>query len=353
MCKSNVPLRPPLTGDVTATRFVDMEIQEIARTDLKVSRIAYGCAGLAPWDHEPVNDLTVTKAEQLIRTAHDLGITLFDHADIYAFGNAEIVFGKVLQRSPGLRHKIVIQSKCGQVIPRDWRAGRPLGVDLRENHITGAVEGSLQRLGTDYLDILLLHTPDPLMNDVEIARAFSGLKRSGKVRHFGVSNFSAAQIERLGRHLEQPLVVNQINVGLGAIGPITDGMEFPLSLLAGRPAKAAPLCCAALGTLDYCRLRDIHIQAWSPLAGALRLKSIAKLLEVLAAERNATPSSIALAWLLQHPAEICPVIGPSQVRHLEEDCSADRITLTRKQWLSLLSAAATSSCDVEFLKPVC
>jgi predicted oxidoreductase len=182
-----------------------MKTSQIPHTDLLISRIGYGCAGLVGWDKTLVSTDEINKASRVIHTAYEHGITLFDHANLYAFGKSEATFGEVLKRVPGLRDKIVIQSKCGQSFPEDWQPGSPVRVDLSHEGIVRSVEGSLKRLATDYLDILLLHLPDALMEPQDVAAAFDELHRAGKVRYFGVSNHTAAQIQVLKECLRQPL----------------------------------------------------------------------------------------------------------------------------------------------------
>jgi predicted oxidoreductase len=326
-----------------------MQSYRIPQTELVVSRIGYGCANLASWDEAPLDKETATRADYLIKTAYEQGITLFDHADVYAFGKSEAAFGKVLEHSPGLREKIVIQSKCGQRLRPGWKPGQGIGVDLSYKHILDAVEGSLRRLGTEYLDILLLHTPDALMQEDEVANALGVLRSSGKVRHFGVSNFNAAQIKRLAKRLRQPIVVNQIHAGLDAIAPITDGLEFALAIGRGATPNINHPACIGAGTLDYCRLQDIQVQAWSPLPRSVLMPSIlsspalqhlARLLKDLASANASTPAAMALAWLLRHPANIMPIIGATNPAHLIDGCSADQMTMSRDDWYELFIAAS-------------
>jgi predicted oxidoreductase len=324
-----------------------MNTYKIPNTDLTVSRIGYGCAGLGGhWDKVPVSSDTVSKAVVLIRAAYDHGITLFDHADVYAYGKSEVAFGQVLKQSPGLREKIVIQSKCG--IRLGWPFQEPPPndphyLDFSYSHILSAVEASLERLHTDYLDILLIHHPDPLMQPEEVARAFDELKRSGKVRYFGVSNHEPVQIELLKRSLHQPLVVNQVSMGLAHSDLIAEGMDTMLHLLGGQVRGRGG------GTLDYCRLNHIQVQGYSPLRGevlkpsanpTLEVQCTAQRLTELAREKNVTPSAIALAWLLHHPAGIIPVVGSTDPEHLIENYLADEITLGQAEWYSLFALAS-------------
>lgn len=335
-----------------------MKYYKIKNTDVSVSRIAFGCASLGGWMNGVIGAETVEEAERLILTARDVGVTLFDMADFYGLGNAETAFGEVLKRTPSLRDKIVIQSKCGQIMPGDPEPDDAYRVDLSRDHILRSVEGSLKRICTDHLDILLLHAPDALMIPDEIGEAFAELKKSGKVRYFGVSNFSFMQMERLKKVIEQPLVANQIQLGLGHSHPIVDGMEWPVEVgqdgpevMSGRKpyfvnAFASP---AAPGTFDYCCLHDIQIQAFSPIRGELLspteatspgTRKAAELVAEIAARKGVSPAAIALAWLLRHPAGIVPVFSTSKPERIIQNCEADNVELSRSEWYALFAAAA-------------
>lgn len=334
-----------------------MKTHTIAGTDLAVSRLAFGCAGLGGWNKGVIDAETGVLAERLILTAHEQGITLFDHADFYGFGNGELAFGEVLRRNPSLRQGIVIQSKCGQLMPGDPHPADPYRVDLGRDHIVASVEGSLRRLNTDRLDLLLLHVPDALMDPAEVGEAFEHLKQSGKVRHFGVSNYSAAKIAWLQRHIGERLVVNQVQIGLAHSHEIADGMEFVLEVgqelarVFGGEKSGFTNAYAGIpgsGTLDYCVLNDIRLQAWGPLHGNIlkpgaatnpQERHAAELVGAIAAGHGVTPAAIALAWLARHPAGIVPVFATSSPAHLVENCAADEVELTRSEWYALFAAA--------------
>ena len=345
-----------------------MKAYKVPRTDLVVSRIAYGCHQLVDiterfkeliptgdyvamakemrvFGNEPLGKDTIAKAVRLINVAYDNGITLFDHADIYGAGKCEEAFGEVLKHSPGLRDKIVIQSKCGIRLLADPRPSDPVRFDCSGEHIVNSVEGSLRRLRTDYLDIFLLHQPDALVEPEEVAKAFEGLHRSGKVRHFGVSNHTAAQIERLKKCVCQPLVANQIQLSLEHASLIADGMEANRN----ECARITHSYTGVAGTLDYCFLHDILVQTYSPLRGSLlnppvnstpQVKQAAQALVDVAQKKNTTPSAVALAWLLRHPAGIVPIIGTTNAEHIVENCAADRVMLSREEWYTLFESAA-------------
>ena len=317
-----------------------MKTYLVPQTDITVSRIAYGCAFLGGKNE--------SKAGRLIHTACDNGITFFDHADIYG---SEEVFGKILQESPGLRDRIVIQSKCGQYVPEGHQPGDPIFVNFSREHIATAVDGSLRRLRTDHLDILLLHLSDTLLEPEEVAEAFDKLKRSGKVRHFGVSNHSPIQIELLKRCVPHPLVANQVHISFSHPYLFTTGIEVTLEAARG-PRKIPDTTYAALAgndTIDYCRLNRIQIQAWSPLRGieldATKVAASERgnplyMLNKIARQKNTTPCALALAWLLYHPGHIVPVIGSSNPEHIAEACAADSVNISREEWYTLLASAS-------------
>nr|WP_298132638.1 aldo/keto reductase [uncultured Pseudoxanthomonas sp.] len=307
---------------------------------LPTSRIAYGCMQLSrAWDATPVSADERRHAQRLIETALANGITLFDHADIYARGKSEQVFGDVLRASPGLRERMVLQSKCG-IRFADDPPGAPGRYDFSHAHIVGSVEGSLSRLGVDHLDVLLLHRPDALVEPEDVARAFDALHAAGKVRHFGVSNHTPGQIDLLRRYVRQPLVANQVELSLLHHHLIDDGV------VANTTGHAYA---SAAGTLDHCRLHDIRVQAWSPLAGGRLattsefadpvIRATSTLLRQLAEEKGVTPEAVQLAWLLRHPAGIQPIVGTTDPVRLVACCAADSVTLSREEWYALFTAA--------------
>ena len=313
-----------------------MESYPIPHTDLEVSRLAYGCMQLGGWKSGPVSEKEKRAALSVVMTAYELGINLFDHADIYGYGRSEEVFSAVWREIP--REEVVIQSKCGIILEGDPRYEGPGRYDLSYQHIVRSVEGSLQRLETEYLDILLLHRPDPLVQPEAVGQAFDELERSGKVRYFGVSNHSAWQIELLQAYLDQPLVVNQLELNLLHHHLIAEGIV--VNVAGGVDARAT-------GLLDYCRLNEIFVQAWSPVAGGRLFdagdsgerRALAGLIARLAEEKGTTQEAIALAWLLRHPSGIQPVIGTTRPERLEASAIADEVHLTREEWYALLSAA--------------
>lgn len=315
-----------------------MNHYRIPNTDLSVSRIAYGTWHLGgSWDMTPPSDDIKQQAEALIEAAVEHGINHIDLADIYTLGKSDEVVGLALKAHPGLREKLVLQEKAGIIVGSNPNFGPPGRYDFSYDHLVSAVEGSLKRLGTDYLDLLALHRPDALVEPEEVARTLDYLHSQGMVRYFGVSNHSAAQIELLKKHLSQPLVVNQLELSLVHHHLISSGILVNMTV--GDYANAA-------GLLDYCRLNDIMVQAWSPVAGGAflgsnvpeHLKRLAELTAKLAEEKQTTKDAIALAWLLKHPAGIQPIIGTKKPARIADAVLADSINLGRQEWYSLLEA---------------
>lgn len=318
-----------------------MKTIPIPRTDLHVSRIALGCMSLGGgWNDEPVTAADRSRAAAAVAAALEGGINFFDHADIYQRGKSEAVFADALRALGVAREQVILQSKCGIRFAGEPAHTSPGRYDFSFEHITASVEGILQRLRTDYLDILLLHRPDPLVEPEEVARAFDLLHGAGKVRYFGVSNHTPAQIALLQAALNQPLVVNQVELSLLHSFLVDDGV------LAN---QRAAVYANAGGTLDYCRLHGILVQAWSPVArGALssppadapsNVRNAAALAAELAAVRGTTSDAIVLAWLLRHPAGIQPVIGSADPQRIAASCRADEVTLSREEWYRLTIAA--------------
>lgn len=301
------------------------------------SQLVLGCMGLGGgWSGNPVTPELIKQAHEAVDAAQSIGITMFDHADIYARGNAELVFGKVLQERPELRDQIMIQSKCG--IRFDEGPGRPGRYDFSKEHITASVEGILTRLNIESLDILLLHRPDPLMEPEEVAEAFLRLKQSGKVQAFGVSNMSAAQIRFLQASIQEPLIVNQLEMSLLKLDWLDNGIH--------QNQKQGTQVSFPDGTMEFCQTENIQIQAWSPLAKGLfsgkdleghseAVKQTAALVQSMSEEKGTTREAIVLAWLMRHPARIQPVIGTSQAQRIRACGDAAKIELTREEWYSL------------------
>jgi len=309
-----------------------MKKMQLGKTSLQVSRIGLGCMRLSDSREE---------AMATVQAALDQGIDFFDHADIYGRGRREEVFSALWERQPGLRSRVVVQSKCGIRHPGEPSARAPKRYDFSYEHIVRSVEGSLRRLKTDYLDVLLLHRPDALVEPEEVARAFDELQQAGKVRYFGVSNHTAAQIQLLQAYVTQPLVANQVELSVTHAWLINDGVVFNRN----EPDPVA----RGDGTIEYCRLQRITIQAWSPLARGeiagkplsapdARTERTAALIGQVAEEKGVSREAIAIAWLLRHPAHIQPIVGTTNPRRVAAVCQADEVDLSREEWYSLFEA---------------
>ncbi|MBD8067982.1 aldo/keto reductase [Bacillus sp. PS06] len=315
-----------------------MKQMPLQKRGISSSRLALGCMGFGGgWNQEPITKEHIIQAEKAIDTALSAGITFFDHADIYTMGKAEKVFGEILQSNHALREKIVIQSKCGIRFPEGNIPGR---YDFSKDYIIQSVDGILSRLGTEYIDILLLHRPDPLMDPEDVAEAFDSLKQAGKVKYFGVSNMNASQMKFLQSNLSDPLVVNQLEMSLSHLDWVDHGVHVN--------QKAGENGYFSDGILEYCQMEDIQIQAWSPLAkGKFSGRSVinendsvaktAHLVKKLAQEKETTLEAIVLGWLMKHPAKIQPVIGTTNPTRIKASADAIRIaeTMTREEWYTL------------------
>jgi predicted oxidoreductase len=283
----------------------------------------------------------VDAAAAAIEAARGIGITLFDHADIYTRGKAEAVFGDVLAATPGLRGQIQLQSKCGISLAE---GGVPGHYNLSRDAILDRVKASLDRLRTDYLDILLLHRPDPLLEPSEVAAAVGQLMAEGKVRALGVSNMSAAQIEYLQDALETPIVANQLEMSLHKAAWVesTVLVNREEGFDAGFPH----------GTVEHCMRKGIELQAYGSLARGRYTgapaesateadRATTELLAGLADEKGTTPEAVLLGWLMRHPARISPVVGSSRPERIAACAGAAEVaaSMTRIEWYSLWTAA--------------
>ncbi|MFF3287010.1 aldo/keto reductase family oxidoreductase [Streptomyces sp. NPDC003023] len=304
-------------------------------TDTGGTRLLYGCMGLGgSWDSTPYGAPDIAAAEAAVEAALDCGITTFDHADIYRHGKAEAVFGEVLSRAPGLRDRIVLQTKCGIRLADGDRPGM---YDLRGESIVRRVEESLGRLGTDHVDVLLLHRPDPLADPEDIAGALTSLHRQGLVRGFGVSNMGAAQISLLQSFLDLPLAANQLEMSLHR----RDWLES--AVLVNTPEAAS--VGFPFGTVEHCRANGIRLQAWGALAQGRftgrqetpAQDATARLVASLAAAKDTTPETILLWWLQRHPARIAPVVGSARPERIRAcgDAALREPELTHEEWYRL------------------
>ena len=313
---------------------------QLGKSYLMVSQIALGCMGLGgEWDAKiPLTKSDEVAAIKAVEAALEQGINFFDHADIYKGGKAEAVFSSIWDAKLVDRESIFIQSKCGIRLMNDLYEGSAPHYDFSYEHIMHSVDGILSRLKVDYLDSLLLHRPDTLMEPEEVAKAFSKLKESGKVRYFGVSNHNGAQIDFLQSYLDEPLVANQMELSLLQSNLIDEGLNVN--------SLVNPLDYRSQGTLEYCRHHQITLQAWSPLAGGSLTKEevsseheeMIKLIQLYANEYGVSREAIMVAWLLRHPAQIQPIVGTKTPTRLQAICEAMKVTLTREQWYRLYNS---------------
>lgn len=302
------------------------------------SRLIYGCMGLGGgWNNQPATSQDVQQAHNIIEQALALNINVFDHADIYTFGKAELVFGKVLKENPSLRDSLILQSKCAIRFEDD--AG-PKRYDFSARWIEQSVEGILQRLNIEQLDILLLHRPDPLMELEEVANILTTLQQQGKIKHVGVSNMHGHQIAYLQSALATPIIANQLEMSLAFRDWIEDGITT--NSLANRQLGYTP------GTLEHCMQNNIQLQAWGSLAqgrytGAKAQNEVdaatANLVYKLAGDYETTPEAIVLAWLMRHPANIQPVLGSTNIERIKSCEKAMQVKLSREHWYLLLETA--------------
>lgn len=299
---------------------------KIANCDLIASEISLGCMRIA--------DMPKQEIATLIQAALDEGINFFDHADIYGGGQSEVKFAEALDMNSSVREKMILQSKCG------IRKG---SFDFSKEHILSSVDGILQRLQTDYLDVLLLHRPDALVEPEEVAEAFTQLENAGKVRHFGVSNQNPMQIELLKKFVKQPLVINQLQLSITNTGMMDAGMNVNMQIDASVNRDGS--------ILDYCRLKEITIQPWSPFQygffeGAFlnnaKFPELNQKIDEIAASRGVTNTAIAIAWLLRHPAKMQPIVGTTNPGRVKDICKASDVKLTRQEWYGIYLAAGNT-----------
>ena len=300
-----------------------MKTITLNNTNLSIPEIGMGCMRIVELENADA-------VKSWVDTALEHGINFFDHADIYGKGRCEELFGQVL--TPSLREKIILQSKCS------IRPG--IAFDFSKEHILNSVDGILKRLNTEYLDILLLHRPDALMEPEEVADAFRILKESGKVRHFGVSNQTPMQMELLSKYCDEPLLINQLQLSIAHCPMINSGINANMYNDSGINRDG--------GVLEYCRLKDITIQAWSPFQygmfegiflGNEKFAELNKVIDDLAEKYNVTNSAIAVAWILRHPAGIQTIVGTTNKDRIAQISKASEIRLTREEWYALYMAA--------------
>lgn len=295
---------------------------ELGKSGLRVPTVAVGCMRIA--------NMTEKEIGEFIDTSLSHGANFFDHADIYGGGRSEILFGKALA---GInREDVIIQTKCGIVSGKMF--------DFSYEHIISSVDGSLKRLGTDYIDVLLLHRPDALVEPDEVARAFEELKNTGKVRHFGVSNQNPYQMQLLQKSLSMPLCANQLQFGIMHTPMIQSGINVNMYNESGINRDG--------GVLDYCRLNGITVQAWSPMQYGFfegcfvdndRFPELNSTLARIAEKYSVSKTTVAIAWILRHPAKIQPVTGTTNKVRLADSFKATEISLTREEWYEIYISA--------------
>lgn len=291
--------------------------------DLKVSQVVFGCMR--------ISELSIEELETLVNKSLDLGINFYDHADIYGGGKSETLFGEVLARNPKMREKMILQTKCG------IRKGEHVGYfDFSKEHILNSVDQSLKRLQTEYVDVLLLHRPDTLMDPKEIAEAFKELYESGKVKYFGVSNFNPMQVELLQKYVPYKLLFNQLQLSPVHSGMMTNGLFVNM--------KEEQAIDKDGSVLEYCRLHDITIQAWSIMQASWAegtfldhpdYKDLNDCLAYYAKKYGVEKNSIVVAWIANHPANIQAVCGTTKVNNLENLAKGSDVKLKREEWYEI------------------
>lgn len=287
----------------------------LAQNGPEFSRIVFGLWRLADWQMAPRERLA------LLQQAIEIGVTTVDHADIYGDYRGEALFGEALALAPQLRHRMKIVSKCGiKLVSGNRPAHRIKHYDTGRAHILASVDNSLSALRTDHLDLLLIHRPDPLMDADEIAHAFQTLRQAGKVRYFGVSNFTPAQFDLL--HARVPLVTNQVELSPLHLDPLHNG------------------------SLDQCQRLRIAPMVWSALAGGRlfsedspRAQRLRKALGDIAEERGVSPTAVAYAWILRHPSQPLVLTGSRRIEAMQEAVAATELPLTREEWFAVWSAS--------------
>lgn len=301
-----------------------MRTMKIGKSNVQAPVVAVGCMHL--------KELAKPEAERFVKTALDVGLNFFDHADIYGDGLCEKVFAEAAGMNSSVREKFILQSKCGIVRDRMF--------DFSKQHILASVDGILGRLKTDYLDFLLLHRPDALVEPEEVAAAFDQLKANGKVRNFGVSNQKPMQIKLLQKYLKQPIVANQLQLSIAFATMIAHGLHVNMHDENSFDHDES--------VLDFCRLEDITIQPWSPFQYGFfegvfldnpKFPKLNECINKIAANHKVSNVTITIAWLLRHPARMQPITGTTNVTRLKDCAKAADVTLTREEWYQIYLAA--------------
>jgi len=297
---------------------------KLGRSGLTVPAIAVGCMR--------INEMGSAQVAEWIDGALEMGANFFDHADIYGRGACEELFGQAMAEAGVKREDVILQSKCG-IIPGKM-------YDCSKEHILESVEKSLKRLGTEYLDVLLLHRPDALIEPEEVAEAFDELERSGKVRHFGVSNQNSMQMELLRRYVKQELAADQLQLSVTNSNMIRSGLEVNMQTEGAVNRDGS--------VLDYCRLHDITIQVWSPFQygffegvflGSPEYPELNQVIDEIAKGYGVSATAIATAWIMRHPAEMQMIAGTTKLGRLRDICESSEIVLGREEWYRIYLAA--------------
>lgn len=296
----------------------------LGTTSVQVPAVAAGCMRMGEEE--------ISSVERFIDTAVEVGINYFDHADIYGNGSCETVMGKALAEMPGMRERLILQSKCG-IVPG-------IMYDFSKEHIMKSVEESLKRLKTEYLDILLLHRPDALMEPEEVAAAFDELQFSGKVRNFGVSNQKPMQIELLKKYVNQPLLINQLQFSVTNAHLISSGLEVNMNTSGAVDRDGS--------VLEYCRMNQMTIQTWSPFQygffegvylGSEKYPKLNQKIDEIACSYGVSNTAVVTAWILKHPANMQMISGTMKESRLREIAKGADICLTKKEWYEIYMAA--------------
>jgi predicted oxidoreductase len=295
---------------------------KIAKEGPELSRVVYGAWRLT----DRVEETSTTKVREKIDACLEVGMTTIDHADIYGDYRCEEVFGKALKENPSLRDDMELITKCGIKLISPGRPEHKVKhYDTSSAHIMSSVDRSLKNLETDYVDLLLIHRPDPLMDYQDTAKALEEVVKAGKVKSVGVSNFTTWQFEQLSKSLSIPLVTNQVEMSVLNMNALHDG------------------------TIGQCQVEGASPMAWSPLGGGRlftgddeQAKRVQTVLGKIADAQNSTIDQVALAWILRHPAKILPIIGTNNIERIKKSADSERIEISTEQWHEIWEASAGS-----------
>ncbi|MCL2741760.1 MAG: aldo/keto reductase [Oscillospiraceae bacterium] len=304
-----------------------MRTIRLGGSGMDVPTVAVGCMR--------IGSLEPKEARAFVGAALELGMNFFDHADIYGGGRSEEAFAEAAGIGPSVREGLFLQSKCGIVPGRMY--------DFSEEHIIGSVDGTLRRLRTEYLDVLLLHRPDALMDPEEVARAFERLAKGGKVRHFGVSNHNPMQMALLERYLTVPIVANQLQFS------VTNATMVSVGINVNTMSDSA--VSRDGGVLDYCRLKGVTVQPWSPFQhgsfegaflGNPKFASLNGVITEVAGRYGVSETTAVMAWMLRHPARMQPITGTMKASRLAECAKAADVAMSREDWYAIYKAAGNA-----------